>query len=279
MKLNNQYLQYIYSGQKTSFGDFESSSEFIGDEFNRNALQYRIGRKIGDVTVRFMTMQNDHFQSDQTGIGNKTAQRFNQIGVDWALETWTFGTAVRDTTLYTGAIQQQIRAYAAKSFGPLYITQTVAMPLNDPLSHAAIATLSLYGKSGKVDYWGDVIFGNGTDLKLSSADLGLNIYALGQWDLSLGGYYTAAASYGDFSMPSYSGVSLGLSTEAGGLRFGPVIGWDSSAGEYVLAKAWLPLGSVARPNRWYFPGQLANRDFLAPILGYDLSCIIGRVCR
>jgi hypothetical protein len=279
MKLGNQYLQYVYSGQKTSFGDFESSSEFIGDEFNRSALEYRIGRKIGNVTVSFMTMQNDHFESDQTGIGNKNAQRFNQVGVAWALQSWVFGTAMRDTTLYTGANQREIRAFAWRSFGPLSITQSLAMPLNDPVFRAAIATLSLYGKGGKMDYWGDVTFGNGTDLKLNSVDLGLNIYALGRWDLSLGGYYTAAASYGDFSMPSYSGVSLGLSTQVGGLRFGPVIGWDSSAGEYVLGKAWLPLGSLARPNRWYFPGQLANRDFLAPILGYDLSCMIGRVCR
>jgi hypothetical protein len=280
MKLNGQYLQYAYTSQKISAAGFESSTEFIGDELNRDAVEFRIARKLGNFSVNFTSMENDHFESDQTGIGNKNAQNFNQIGFDWSVDSWLLGVAMRQTTLYSGGMQRDIRAYQTASLGPLYLSNSLNMPLNDPVSRAVTDTLSLYGKNEKMDYWADATIGNGTNLNLSSFDGGIDFYAIGRWAVSAATFSSPGAWYGEVYVPSDSGVSLSFTTEAEGLRVGPEIGWEKSAGAYGLLKAWLPLGSSPRPSRWYFPGQLSRyNQELASFVGYDLGCLVGKVCR
>jgi len=183
MKLGNQYLQYVYNGQKTSLAGFESSMEFIGDELNRDAFEFRIARKIGYATINFTTMKNDHFQSDQTGIGDKNARSFNQIGIDSSVRSWSFGAALRDTDFYSGVSRRDIRAYQTLSLGELYVTQALVVPFDNAAEWREMwSALYLYGKAGKIYYWGDLVFGNGMSIKPTSFDLGLNVYALGRWE-------------------------------------------------------------------------------------------------
>jgi hypothetical protein len=246
-KTGSDYRRYFYSGASSAAAGVQARAEVIGDETNGGAGQLQLQKRVGNLGFNYTTMQNERFESDQTGFGKKLARSFNQVGMDWYAEPALLGVMVRDTTRVTGEAVREIRSYQAMPLGPLTLAHSTATPTGETGALGTFGTLSLSQYSDAFGYYVDLDYGDGKRPKPSSVSFGIDAYDVGGWQLNA----TAGAAFDG----SYAGADVRLVKEVAGIRFGPVLGVDNLVQGYALFRAWLPLSGGTSPLNWVAEGE------------------------